>query len=94
MGSGQHTNKLDLTMTGPRITQYYTGQSTKYSDIYVASNANENWVTDEGREQTILIMHIKQEILIIRFRAGISTGASCNSKTGTQRYTLFADSTQ
>lgn len=33
-GSGQHTNKLDLTMTGPRITQYYTGQSTKYSDIY------------------------------------------------------------
>lgn len=46
--SGQHRSVLDLTMTGPRITQYYTGQGTDNPDIVVASNVNEQWVTDAG----------------------------------------------
>ena len=71
-GSGQHTNKLDLTMTGPRITQYYTGQSTKYGDIYVASNANENWVTDEGVSSYFNNAY-KTGNLDYPLRAGIST---------------------
>lgn len=46
--TNQHKSPLDLTMTGPRITQYYVGQGMDNSDIYVASNVNEQWVTDSG----------------------------------------------
>ena len=38
----------DVTMTGPRIAQYYMGNSTSYSNVYVVSNVNEQWVTDAG----------------------------------------------
>ncbi|MGM9537218.1 MAG: sialate O-acetylesterase [Candidatus Onthomonas sp.] len=47
---GSYTNAEDIYMTGPRIAQYYMGNSgdTEYSDVYVVSNANEQWVSDGG----------------------------------------------
>ncbi len=38
----------DVYMTGPRIAQYGMGGSTQYSDVYMVSNANEQWTSDEG----------------------------------------------
>lgn len=46
--SGSCTDEDDLVMTGPRIAQYYIGASSQYPDVYVVSNINEQWVTDEG----------------------------------------------
>jgi len=39
----------DLVMTGPRIAQYFLGSSnSSYGNVFVVSNANEQWVSDSG----------------------------------------------
>ena len=43
-----NTDDDDLYMTGPRIAQYAVGQSADYENIFVVSNANESWTSDEG----------------------------------------------
>ena len=40
-----------LYMEGPRAAQYGMNISKKYSDTYVVSNVNEQWVTDSGVQQ-------------------------------------------
>ena len=47
---GSYTNGEDIYMNGPRIAQYYIGNSSssQYSDVYVVSNVNEQWVSDGG----------------------------------------------
>ncbi|MCC8181845.1 MAG: hypothetical protein LIO45_02530, partial [Clostridiales bacterium] len=46
--SNGHVTSDDLIMTGPRLAQYSMGNSTSYSNVYVVSNVNEQWVTDSG----------------------------------------------
>jgi hypothetical protein len=36
----------DLTMTGPRLAQYYMANSSSYPNVYLASQAEESWTTD------------------------------------------------
>ena len=38
----------ELMMTGPRAAQYGIGGSSKFNNVYVVTNDNENWVTDSG----------------------------------------------
>lgn len=47
---GSYINSEDIYMNGPRIAQYYMGNSGSddYSDVYVVSNVNEQWVSDSG----------------------------------------------
>ena len=47
---GSYTNDEDIYMNGPRIAQYYMGNSSssQYSHVYVVSNVNEQWVSDSG----------------------------------------------
>ncbi len=41
--------EADLYMTGPRIAQYFLGGSnSSYGNVFVVSNANEQWVTNSG----------------------------------------------
>ncbi len=43
------TTEKDLTMTGPRIAQYFLGSSnSSYGNVFVVSNANEQWVSNSG----------------------------------------------
>ncbi len=46
--TGSYTNDDEWEMTGPRIAQYMLGGSGGLSDVYVVSNANEQWVSDSG----------------------------------------------
>ena len=46
--TGNHTGESELVMTGPRIIQYIAGNSADYDKLYVVSNANEQWIDDEG----------------------------------------------
>ncbi len=46
--SGAYTTDKDLKMSNPRIAQYVLGGSSGPSDVYIVSNANEQWVTDAG----------------------------------------------
>lgn len=47
---GSNENEDELTMTGPRAAQYGIGgsKSVRFSNVYVVTNDNENWVTDAG----------------------------------------------
>ncbi len=46
-GSDYRT-EADLTMTGPRIAQYWLGSgNSPYDTVFVATNANEQWVSDD-----------------------------------------------
>ena len=40
-------NADDISMSGPRIAQYVAGSSRNLGKVYIASNVNEQWVTDE-----------------------------------------------
>ncbi|MCD8208882.1 MAG: hypothetical protein LUD72_13165, partial [Bacteroidales bacterium] len=46
--SGSYTNAEDIVMTPPRIAQYSLGSSSDCPGIYLVTNVNEQWVTDEG----------------------------------------------
>lgn len=48
-----HTTVADLTMRGPRIAQYYMGQTNTgvWSDVYLASTAAESWISDRSVSQ-------------------------------------------
>ncbi len=44
-----YRNEKDLQMSGPRIAQYWLGSgNSSYDNVFVASNANEQWVSDSG----------------------------------------------
>lgn len=45
---GDCKTEKELNMTGPRIAQNYLGNSSDFSEVYVVSNVNEEWVSDEG----------------------------------------------
>lgn len=47
---GSAINAEDISMTGPRIAQYYMANSTstQFGKVYVVSNVNEQWVSDAG----------------------------------------------
>ena len=47
---GQPSNSADIVMTAPRIVQYLASNSSSYSNVYIVSNANEEWTSDEGVE--------------------------------------------
>ena len=47
---GAYTNEADISMSGPRIAQYSAGNSKKMSKVYVVSNVNEQWVSDDKVE--------------------------------------------
>ena len=38
----------ELQMTAPRIIQYIAGNSIDYAKLYVVSNVNELWISDEN----------------------------------------------
>ncbi len=38
----------DVTMTGPRISQYAMGASEAYPDVFLISNVNERWTSNTG----------------------------------------------
>ena len=44
---GSRKNAEDISMSGPRIAQYAAGSSIGPEKVYVVSNVNEQWVTDE-----------------------------------------------
>ena len=46
LGDDRTTN--ELVMDGPRAFQYWAGTRTGYGNLHLVSNANENWVSDEG----------------------------------------------
>lgn len=46
--AGSHTTAADLKMTGPRIALYSIGRSDDYPNVFVVSNANEEWVSNSG----------------------------------------------
>ena len=46
--TGSYLNADELYMTGPRIAQYYLGNSQDDPKVYVVSNANEQWVSNAG----------------------------------------------
>lgn len=43
---GSKINAEDISMSGPRIAQYAAGNSKELSKVFVVSNANEQWVSD------------------------------------------------
>ncbi|MCD8208786.1 MAG: sialate O-acetylesterase, partial [Bacteroidales bacterium] len=44
-----YRSEKDLQMSGPRIAQYWLGSgNSPYDNVFVASNANEQWVSDSG----------------------------------------------
>ena len=43
-----HRGAEEKYMTGPRLAQYYYASSTAFRDVYIVSNANEKWITDNG----------------------------------------------
>lgn len=45
---GSNTNAEDIKMSGPRQAQYLLAINQKEPEIYMVSNANEQWVTDNG----------------------------------------------
>ncbi len=48
-GESPHNTETDLKMTGPRIAQYWLGGSdSSYPNVFVVSNANEQWVSNSG----------------------------------------------
>jgi hypothetical protein len=44
--SSTPAGNADLTMTGPRLAQYYMCNSSSYPTVYLASQATESWTTD------------------------------------------------
>ncbi len=47
--TGTNRDADDLKMNGPRIAQYWLGSgNNSYDNVFVVSNANEQWVTDSG----------------------------------------------
>ncbi len=46
--TGSYTTSDELSMTGPRIAQYAIGASQDYSNVYVVSNVNEQWISNSG----------------------------------------------
>lgn len=48
MVRAHQTGTEDLTMTGARIAQFYLGQTGIIDNVYLASDAEELWVTDAG----------------------------------------------
>lgn len=44
---GSKINAEDISMSGPRIAQYAAGNSKELSKLFVVSNANEQWVSDD-----------------------------------------------
>ncbi len=47
--NGSYTTDDEWNMTGPRIAQYWLGSGESgYSNVYVVSNVNEQWVSDSG----------------------------------------------
>ena len=43
---GSKINGEDISMSGPRIAQYAAGNNKELSKLFVVSNANEQWVSD------------------------------------------------
>ncbi len=47
--TGTNRDADDLEMNGPRIAQYWLGSgNSSYDNVFVVTNANEQWVTDSG----------------------------------------------
>lgn len=44
---GSKINAEDISMSGPRIAQYAAGNSQELSKLFVVSNVNEQWVSDD-----------------------------------------------
>lgn len=44
---GKQNSGEDISMSGPRIAQYAAGRSKKLSKVFVVSNANEQWISDD-----------------------------------------------
>ena len=44
---GSRINADDVSMSGTRIAQYAAGSSRDLENVYIVSNVNEQWVTDE-----------------------------------------------
>lgn len=44
----EHYDVGDQTMNISRIAQYYMAASAEFSDVFLVSNVNEQWVTDSG----------------------------------------------
>ena len=45
---GSYVDEDELQMTAPRVIQYAAGNSASYGKLYVVSNANEQWISDDG----------------------------------------------
>ena len=45
---GSYVDEDELQMTAPRIIQYIAGNSIDYAKLYVVSNVNELWISDEN----------------------------------------------
>ena len=47
---GNYTTPDELKMTGPRIAQYLAGSGNGPDRVFVVSNVNEQWISDQGVE--------------------------------------------